>query len=225
MPCGVQNLTVNRSLKRLREERCVRLNILTPPAKKSRSKLYIHIATMRIIARNLSRLAPTRLSQPAIRRTIATPAQRLFATPTLSSSQLSFRRFQSTPAKPTEELTKPAEDPAQPDDKAIKQPSYQITFTCKPCSERSTHVMTKQAYHHGSVLITCPKCKNRHVIADHLNVSLLLCHATVTDEMQMFGDDKITIEDLMRERGEVVRKGVIGGDLEFVPKDLADNVQ
>ena len=55
----------------------------------------------------------------------------------------------------------------------IKRPSYQLTFTCKPCLERSTHDVSKQGYHNGTVLITCPKCKNKHVISDHLKVSLL----------------------------------------------------
>lgn len=51
-----------------------------------------------------------------------------------------------------------------------EQPEYEMTFTCRPCSARSTHRVSKQGYHHGSVLITCPSCKNRHIISDHLNV-------------------------------------------------------
>lgn len=54
----------------------------------------------------------------------------------------------------------------------VKRPSYQLTFTCKPCEERSTHEVSKQGYHNGTVLITCPGCKNRHVISDHLKVYL-----------------------------------------------------
>ncbi len=54
------------------------------------------------------------------------------------------------------------------------KPEYEMTFTCKPCSTRSTHRVSKQGYHYGSVLITCPECRNRHVISDHLNVSRLL---------------------------------------------------
>lgn len=50
------------------------------------------------------------------------------------------------------------------------QPAYELTFTCTPCTTRSTHRVSKQGYHHGSVLITCPECKNRHVISDHLKV-------------------------------------------------------
>ena len=83
-------------------------------------------------------------------------------------------------------------------------PTYQITFTCKPCSHRSTHRFTKQAYHHGTVLITCPSCKNRHIIADHLKV---------------LRDQSITIEDLMREKGQLVKRGTLGGDLELWEDD------
>ena len=49
-------------------------------------------------------------------------------------------------------------------------PSYEMRFTCKKCMTPQTHRMSKQAYHHGTVLATCPGCKNRHLIADHLKV-------------------------------------------------------
>ncbi|RYP70959.1 hypothetical protein DL769_004792 [Monosporascus sp. CRB-8-3] len=94
------------------------------------------------------------------------------------------------------------------------EPHYQLTFTCVPCSGRSSHTVSKQGYHHGSVLITCPSCRNRHVISDHLHI---------------FGDRKITVEDLMRERGQLVKRGTLGedGDVEFwedeTVADGADN--
>ena len=53
------------------------------------------------------------------------------------------------------------------------EPAYQLTFTCKPCSARSTHRISQHGYHRGTVLITCPGCKNRHVISDHLQVGLI----------------------------------------------------
>lgn len=82
------------------------------------------------------------------------------------------------------------------------EPHYELTFTCVPCSTRSSHTISKQGYHHGSVLITCPSCRNRHVISDHMNI---------------FGERKITVEDLMRERGQLVKRGTLGedGDVEF----------
>ena len=49
-------------------------------------------------------------------------------------------------------------------------PSLEMTFSCKPCGYRSTHRVSKQGYLHGTVLISCPKCKARHLISDHLKV-------------------------------------------------------
>lgn len=66
---------------------------------------------------------------------------------------------------------KPFEIPRKTTEAPADQPAYEMTFTCKPCSTRSTHRVSKQGYHKGSVLISCPGCKNRHVISDHLNVS------------------------------------------------------
>ena len=65
--------------------------------------------------------------------------------------------------------------PPPPSAKAQNQPTYQLTFTCKPCKERSSHEISKQGYHNGTVLITCPQCKNRHVITDHLKVRYNFC--------------------------------------------------
>jgi len=50
------------------------------------------------------------------------------------------------------------------------QPCYDMTFTCKKCLDRSSHRITKQAYHFGTVLVNCPGCKSRHLIADHMKV-------------------------------------------------------
>ncbi|KAI1478859.1 DNL zinc finger-domain-containing protein [Daldinia eschscholtzii] len=84
----------------------------------------------------------------------------------------------------------------------LLEPHYELTFTCVPCGDRSTHTVSKQGYHKGSVLITCPACRNRHVISDHLNI---------------FGNRKVTIEDIMREKGQLVKRGTLGetGDVEF----------
>lgn len=59
---------------------------------------------------------------------------------------------------------------ATPSETPAEQPAYELTFTCKPCSARSTHKVSKQGYHQGSVLIQCPGCKNRHVISDNMGV-------------------------------------------------------
>ncbi|KAJ4303583.1 hypothetical protein N0V90_002482 [Kalmusia sp. IMI 367209] len=81
-------------------------------------------------------------------------------------------------------------------------PAYELTFTCKACSTRSSHRISKQGYHHGTVLISCPGCKNRHLISDH---------------MKIFSDKAITLEDIMRDKGNLVKRGTLGadGDVEF----------
>lgn len=60
----------------------------------------------------------------------------------------------------------------------LDKPSYHLSFTCKKCDTRSGHVVSKQAYHHGAVLVQCPGCKNRHLIADHLKVSKANSHSS-----------------------------------------------
>ncbi|WPH00573.1 zf-DNL-domain-containing protein [Acrodontium crateriforme] len=83
-----------------------------------------------------------------------------------------------------------------------EEPAYEMTFTCRQCLERTSHRITKQAYHFGTTLVTCPGCKNRHLISDHLKI---------------FSDKSITIEDIMKEKGQLLKKGRLGadGDIEF----------
>lgn len=115
-----------------------------------------------------------------------------------SESSASPESSQGAAASPSETIPagEEAEAPKAP------RPEYHLSFTCRPCGERSNHVISKQGYHHGSVLVTCPGCKNRHVISDNLNI---------------FGERKINVEDLVREQGGIVRKGTLGedGDIEF----------
>ncbi|KAI2619256.1 DNL zinc finger-domain-containing protein [Hypoxylon sp. NC1633] len=116
------------------------------------------------------------------------------------TSPPAIRRFANAIPKPPSQAPSDSASEAKP--RKLLEPHYELTFTCVPCGERSTHAVSKQGYHHGSVLITCPSCRNRHVISDHLNI---------------FGDRKITVEDLMRERGQLVKRGTLGedGDVEF----------
>lgn len=80
-----------------------------------------------------------------------------------------------------------------------------IAFTCKKCNTRSSHTMSKQAYTGGTVLITCPSCKNRHLIADHLKI---------------FRDDRVTIEDILKAKGEFISSSTEDLAFEDIPKDL-----
>ncbi|KAK3947740.1 DNL zinc finger-domain-containing protein [Pseudoneurospora amorphoporcata] len=121
-------------------------------------------------------------------------------------------RPRSQPASPAEPQSLPSDHqlPSGQQEQAEQQakrdisqvPQYELTFTCIPCDHRSKHKVSKQGYHYGSVLISCPNCRNRHVISDHLKI---------------FGDRKITVEDLLKEKGMLVKKGTLGedGDVEF----------
>ncbi|KAF9952223.1 hypothetical protein BGZ70_000691 [Mortierella alpina] len=66
-----------------------------------------------------------------------------------------------------------------------------IGFTCTVCNHRSHKTMSKHAYQHGVVIMQCDHCKNRHLMADHLG---------------WFKTGGVTVEDLVKERGETVRK-------------------
>ncbi|KAF2001477.1 zf-DNL-domain-containing protein [Amniculicola lignicola CBS 123094] len=110
-------------------------------------------------------------------------------------------RHESSASKPVP----PARGSTTAPDSRLEQdqvPSYDLTFTCKQCSTRSSHRVSKQGYHHGTILITCPGCKNRHMISDHLKI---------------FSDKSVTVEDLMKENGQLVRRGSLSadGDVEF----------
>lgn len=67
-----------------------------------------------------------------------------------------------------------AQEAAESEDRWANTPAYEMTFTCKQCNTRSSHKISKQGYHHGTVLINCPGCKNRHLISDHLKVRRIL---------------------------------------------------
>ncbi|EEP76224.1 predicted protein [Uncinocarpus reesii 1704] len=120
-------------------------------------------------------------------------------------------RHNSTSTKPPKPLTdsKPAtpEEEAYNEARRAEEPSYLITFTCKPCSHRSGHRISKHGYHKGTVLIMCPNCRNKHVISDHLNI---------------FMDTKSTLEDILAKQGQTLKKVTLGeGDLELWPEASA----
>ncbi|KAJ5286655.1 hypothetical protein N7478_002341 [Penicillium angulare] len=129
----------------------------------------------------------TRITIPSIQpRFVLLPATRQHSTSPLTSD----------PKQPeTEE-----EREQQNEERRKNEEAYKISFTCKPCGERSTHRMSKQGYHRGTVLIQCPSCQNRHVISDHLGI---------------FFDKGTTLEDLLKEKGQAVTHGVTDGDMEF----------
>ncbi|KAF8573764.1 zf-DNL-domain-containing protein, partial [Ramaria rubella] len=109
----------------------------------------------------------------------------------------------STPSAPP---SSGSQDEKPPD------PRLSLTFTCTvpDCSHRSTHEFSKASYEKGIVLVQCPNCKNRHLIADHLG--------WFKDHEAMKGGNLRTIEDLMRIKGEKVKRGRVdaGGVVEYV---------
>ncbi|BGP17845.1 hypothetical protein JCM10213_008357 [Rhodosporidiobolus nylandii] len=100
----------------------------------------------------------------------------------------------------------------------------QITFTCtavvpvdntpegrvegapaRQCGHRSSHEFSRRSYEKGVVIVQCPGCENRHLIADHLH-----WFSSTPSPAHPHGQDFTfktprTVEDLMREKGEEVQ--------------------
>ncbi|KAG0689618.1 hypothetical protein C6P40_004777 [Pichia californica] len=87
----------------------------------------------------------------------------------------------------------------------IDKPMLMLAFTCKKCDTRSSHVMSKQAYQHGTILVQCPGCKSRHLIADHLKI---------------FSDHRIKLEDIMKAQGENIKTDTTDLVFEDIPESL-----
>ncbi|KAJ1820261.1 hypothetical protein LPJ56_001386 [Coemansia sp. RSA 2599] len=106
-----------------------------------------------------------------------------------SAAILGALRYKSTDTKASVSV-QPATSSASTAAADPQQARMLIGFTCKVCSHRQHKTMSKQAYTKGVVLIQCDSCKNRHLIADHLG---------------WFRDSSVTIQDIMREKGESIR--------------------
>jgi protein import protein ZIM17 len=159
-------------------------------------------AFARASAPRLPRSTPAEHNPVCAKRLFRTPrtSHAIRPSPTLPRARIPPAiRFESTAAP-----SHPSASVAAPESRLEREqvPSYELTFTCKVCETRSSHRLSKQGYHHGTILISCPDCKNRHLISDHLKI---------------FSDKSVTIEDLMREKGHLVKKGSLNaeGDIEF----------
>ncbi|KAL2217607.1 putative mitochondrial import protein Zim17 [Thermoascus aurantiacus ATCC 26904] len=164
--------------------------------------------------RGQSRLLPRTAASSPISR-LSQPLSQSIQSPLSSTSAFRRRipyisgtfRYNSTSESSSRPLTDrtstEAEDAAYAEQNRLRreqEPAYQITFTCKPCGHRSSHIMSKHGYHKGTVLITCPSCRNRHVISDHLGI---------------FMDQKSTLEDILQRKGQKLTKGHLEGDMEI----------
>lgn len=74
----------------------------------------------------------------------------------------------------------------------------QMIYTCKVCSTRNSQTISNQAYTEGIVIVKCSGCQNKHLVADNLG---------------WFKDKKTNIEDILKEKGETVRRVAIGKKL------------
>ncbi|KAJ6141542.1 hypothetical protein N7470_009932 [Penicillium chermesinum] len=147
-----------------------------------------------------ARTPSTRLFSSQLRH-VRAPSTPLRAHPSLRRIIPPILRHNSSSSKPLTDAV--AEDEAhralQNEERRKAEAAYRISFTCKPCGQRSEHRMSKQGYHHGTVLIQCPSCKNRHVMSDHLGI---------------FFDKSTTLEDLLKEGGQTITHGMLDGDME-----------
>lgn len=119
----------------------------------------------------------------------------------------SFRRAESTSSngsqypRPLSESQQPTEEEKeQLAQRRSQEPAYMITFTCRPCGNRSSHRISHHGYHKGTVLIQCPSCKNQHVISDH---------------MKIFMDSAMSLEQILARHGRQITKGKLEGDVEW----------
>lgn len=154
-----------------------------------------------------SALASSRVSVARFYSSHLLQRKQFSPSPIISRSQRtlpSLYRYNSTAPRPLTESPSQTETDAEREKKNEErrqaEEAYRITFTCKPCGERSSHRMSKQGYHRGTVLIQCPSCKNRHVMSDHLGI---------------FFDKGTTLEDLLNEKGQTLQHGRTDGNLEF----------
>ncbi|KAJ5432288.1 uncharacterized protein N7458_011444 [Penicillium daleae] len=172
----------------------------TPQALRPLRSLLSQTTTFNTIRTSTSslRLFSSQIAQP----------YRITSSPILSHSRYiipTTRRQNSTSSRPlTEQPSDKTESDAvrqkRNEERRRNEEAYQIVFTCKPCGERSSHRMSKQGYHRGTVLIQCPSCNNRHVMSDHLGI---------------FFDKRTTLEDLLKEKGQALTHGHTDGNLEF----------
>jgi len=152
------------------------------------------MSSIQVLARSLRPLSKLSFSRALVTRSWqvyrTTPSH-----PRRSFTSIPSRRNQAPTAPPTSEFT----GPSQP-----QEPRLSLTFTCTAggCGHRSSHQFTKRAYENGLVIIQCPSCKNRHLIADHIGWF---------KEIEGMGGYK-DVEGFMKAKGEDVNRGRLSAE-------------
>lgn len=90
------------------------------------------------------------------------------------------------------------------------------------CGHRSSHEFSRNSYENGVVIVQCPQCNNRHLIADHLHWFSQTPSPAHPTGQPLGSEQPRTIEQLMREKGEKVRWGTVGEQENGVDVDNAD---
>lgn len=80
-----------------------------------------------------------------------------------------------------------------------------MMFTCTKCETRAAKAFSKSAYTSGVVIVECPGCDARHLVADHLG---------------WFGAKGETIEEFAAERGGAVVSRLADNTLELTPAEV-----
>lgn len=81
-------------------------------------------------------------------------------------------------------------------------PRLHMVFTCSVCETRSVKSFSKKAYETGVVIVTCPGCDARHLIADNLG---------------WFGpESESNIEKVLASKGQTVAR-ITDMDIDYTP--------
>ncbi|GAB4814393.1 hypothetical protein N2152v2_001439 [Parachlorella kessleri] len=108
---------------------------------------------------------------------------------------------QEQPALPQQQQQQPAV-PLGATDFARKE--LVMVFTCGKCDTRAAKAFSKASYERGVVVVDCPGCHSKHLIADNLG---------------WFGQ-KGTVEEFAAEKGNLVVRKLADGTTTLTPEDI-----